>query len=107
MIIGKHIMSTTTTQLEQPRQHLESFDLAEDRLTDPAPDTEDHGHKLDRKMYLKLFSAGFSFFVAGVSDGSIGALIPYIIREYSISTAIVSAVYDAPRPCPKAVPQCC
>lgn len=40
----------------------------------------------------KLLSAGFSFFVAGVNDGSIGALLPYIIREYHVSRAIVSAL---------------
>ncbi|KAM0254371.1 hypothetical protein ACHAQJ_006840 [Trichoderma viride] len=48
-----------------------------------------------KSEYLKLISAGFSFFVAGANDGSIGALIPYIIREYNISTAIVSSVYGA------------
>ncbi|KAK0117177.1 hypothetical protein ONS96_013010 [Cadophora gregata f. sp. sojae] len=45
--------------------------------------------------YLKLMSAGFSFFVAGVNDGSTGALVPYIIRDYGINTAIVSSVYGA------------
>lgn len=48
--------------------------------------------KLTKGTYLKLISAGFSFFVAGVNDGSIGALLPYIIREYNINTAIVSSV---------------
>ncbi|KAJ4861453.1 major facilitator superfamily domain-containing protein [Trichoderma breve] len=51
--------------------------------------------RLNKSVYLKIISAGFSFFVAGVNDGSIGALIPYIIREYDISTAIVSSVYGA------------
>ncbi|EGR47476.1 uncharacterized protein TRIREDRAFT_79202 [Trichoderma reesei QM6a] len=46
-------------------------------------------------MYLKLISAGFSFFVAGVNDGAIGALIPYFIRDYNVTTAIVSSVYGA------------
>ncbi|KAL7952017.1 MFS general substrate transporter [Trichoderma barbatum] len=50
---------------------------------------------LNKSVYLKLISAGFSFFVAGVNDGSIGALIPYVIREFDISTAIVSSVYGA------------
>ena len=48
--------------------------------------------RLDKLTYLKLMSAGFSFFVAGVNDGSIGALLPYVIREFHISTAIVSSV---------------
>lgn len=46
----------------------------------------------DRATYLKLISSGFSFFVAGVNDGSIGALLPYVIREYSVTKAIVSSV---------------
>ncbi|EFY96735.2 Major facilitator superfamily domain, general substrate transporter [Metarhizium robertsii ARSEF 23] len=45
---------------------------------------------------LKLISVGFSFFVAGVNDGSTGALLPYVIREYGISTAIVSSVATNP-----------
>jgi hypothetical protein len=48
--------------------------------------------------YLKLISVGFSFFVAGVSDGSIGALLPYVIRQYDISTAIVSSLYVTVEP---------
>lgn len=51
--------------------------------------------KLDRATLLKLISAGYSFFVAGVNDGSIGALIPYVIRSYGITTAVVSALYAA------------
>lgn len=54
------------------------------------PLTEASG--LSKATILKLLSAGFSFFVAGVNDGSIGALLPYIIREYQISNAIVSAM---------------
>ncbi|KAL4864942.1 hypothetical protein BDV12DRAFT_158379 [Aspergillus spectabilis] len=46
-----------------------------------------------RLLLLKLISAGFSFFVAGVNDGSLGALIPYIRQEYNIDTNMVSIVY--------------
>ncbi|RFU81655.1 mfs transporter [Trichoderma arundinaceum] len=60
--------------------------------TEPAPGPSEG---LSKSVYLKLISAGFSFFVAGVNDGSIGALIPYVIREFNISTAIVSSVYGA------------
>jgi fucose permease len=49
----------------------------------------------DRGTTLKLLSAGFSFFVAGVNDGSTGALIPYVIRSYGITTAVVSSLYAA------------
>ncbi|KAM0219938.1 hypothetical protein ACHAQD_006276 [Fusarium lateritium] len=54
--------------------------------TEPPPTT-----KPTRAELLKIFSAGISFFVAGVNDGSIGALIPHIIRDYDVTTAIVSS----------------
>lgn len=47
---------------------------------------------LDGRTLLKVASASFSFFVAGVNDGSVGAIIPYVIREYNVNTAIVSSV---------------
>lgn len=51
--------------------------------------------QLDRATWFKLISACFSFLVAGVNDGSVGALIPYIIRDYKVNTAIVSGIYGA------------
>lgn len=57
--------------------------------TEPAQGPD---QRLSKSVYLKLISAGFSFFVAGVNDGSIGALIPYVIRQFDINTAIVSSV---------------
>ncbi|KAL2851561.1 major facilitator superfamily domain-containing protein [Aspergillus pseudoustus] len=46
-----------------------------------------------RLLLVKLISSGFSFFVAGINDGSLGALIPYIRNEYGIDTNVVSIVY--------------
>lgn len=58
------------------------------------PDISQTPHtRFSKGIYLKLISVGFSFFVAGVGDGSIGALLPYVINEYNINTAIVSSVY--------------
>jgi hypothetical protein len=45
-----------------------------------------------RLLLLKLISSGFSFFVAGINDGSLGALIPYIRDEYDIDTNMASIV---------------
>lgn len=70
-----------------------TFDFEEQ---DPQHAIDDHQHEnSDRKTLLKLFTAAFSFFVAGVNDGSLGALIPHVIRDYEITTAVVSAVYAA------------
>lgn len=40
----------------------------------------------------KIFSCGLSFFVAGFNDGSLGAIIPYMIRSYNIETNKVAIV---------------
>ena len=48
--------------------------------------------RYDRALFLKLMSAGFSFFVAGINDGSTGAMIPYFMRQYEINTTIVSSM---------------
>lgn len=60
----------------------------------PAPPAPSVSNSRDRTS--KLLSAGFSFFVAGINDGSIGALLPYFIRQYEISNAIVSAMCATP-----------
>ncbi|KAJ6020425.1 hypothetical protein N7540_005929 [Penicillium herquei] len=41
----------------------------------------------------KILSAGVSFFVAGVNDGSLGSLVPYVIRSYDIGTSMVAVLY--------------
>ncbi|KAG2421908.1 hypothetical protein HFD88_005884 [Aspergillus terreus] len=45
------------------------------------------------RVLLKLISAGFAFFVAGINDGSLGSLIPYIRQSYHINTNMVAVVY--------------
>ncbi|KAK3677487.1 hypothetical protein LTR78_002337 [Recurvomyces mirabilis] len=42
---------------------------------------------------LKLISALLCFFNCGVNDGSLGALIPYILRTYNISTGWMAIPY--------------
>lgn len=44
-------------------------------------------------LYFKVLSAGFSFFVAGVNDGSLGSVIPYVMVSYKINTDMVSILY--------------
>ncbi|KAJ9662802.1 hypothetical protein H2198_001254 [Neophaeococcomyces mojaviensis] len=79
---------------------------AQDRITaidlEPLSDQIDAGQEtLDNepptsyRVLIKLGSAGLSFFCAGMNDGSLGALIPYVIRSYSVNTDLVSVVYGA------------
>ncbi|KAF5641072.1 bypass of stop codon 6 [Fusarium tjaetaba] len=82
----------TVTQIDT---RSETFELR----SSPSPvqnvrdDTEPpRSSKPSTNELLKILSAGFSFFVAGVNDGSIGALVPHIIRDYNVTTAIVSSV---------------
>lgn len=46
----------------------------------------------EKALYLKLISSGFSFFVAGVNDGSLGTLIPYLMLSYRINPGTVAAM---------------
>lgn len=93
-------MSTTTTTQLEPPVAAEVHELGElgettgGQVLGPTPPDADgpDEKKLDRKAILRLTSAGFCFFVAGVNDGSIGAPVPYVIRDYGVNTAIVSSV---------------
>ncbi|KAF4551089.1 Bypass of stop codon-like protein 1 [Elsinoe fawcettii] len=49
--------------------------------------------KMSRLVLCRLLAIGLSFFVTGLNDGSLGALIPYIIRTYSISTGLAAIMY--------------
>ncbi|KAI1262241.1 MFS general substrate transporter [Xylariaceae sp. FL1019] len=43
--------------------------------------------------FHKLIVAGYSFFCAGVNDGFLGPLIPYILSTFKIGTGEVAAIY--------------
>lgn len=49
-------------------------------------------HNQPKWLYPKILSAGVSFFVAGINDGSLGSLIPYVIRTYGIGTNMVAVL---------------
>ncbi|KAJ0417244.1 major facilitator superfamily domain-containing protein [Aspergillus carlsbadensis] len=48
-----------------------------------------------QRLILKLISAGFAFFVAGINDGSLGPLIPHIRESYGIKEDKIAIVYAA------------
>lgn len=45
------------------------------------------------RQNLKLLSAGFSFFVAGTNDGSMGPLLPYMLQYYAIDTSLIALMF--------------
>jgi fucose permease len=49
--------------------------------------------KLSKPDLTRLMVAGFAFFCSGINDGSLGPLIPYILRQYQIETNFVSIIY--------------
>lgn len=67
-----------------PQSHLDA------RNGPPYAASAEEPVRLSPKVVLKLLSAGFSFFVAGVNDGSIGTMIPYVLRGYGINTSFVA-----------------
>ncbi|KAM0323840.1 hypothetical protein ACHAQA_008418 [Verticillium albo-atrum] len=97
--------STTTTELE-PIQASETYILSDlsskpvsindaPAQSQPLTPVEQEPPGLDRETKLKLMAAGVAFFVSGTNDGSIGALVPYVIRDYGLSTAVASIIYGA------------
>ena len=92
-------MSTTTivtNTLQHPLEDIELVPIDRNARDVQDEDTsltrEAHNKDRDWKRLFQLMSCGVSFFVAGVNDGSLGALLPYIIRSYGLTTAIASSV---------------
>lgn len=86
-------MATTTVQSEAPIE-LEA-NLPEPQAPSPTNNASEVIAPLEVTglVKLKVFSAAFCFFNAGISDGSLGALIPYILRHYDISTSWMALPY--------------
>jgi fucose permease len=89
-------MSATTTVANTFQHPLEDIELDHNARNVQDEDTsltqEAHNNTRDWQKLFQLISCGVSFFVAGVNDGSLGALLPYIIRSYGLTTAIASSV---------------
>lgn len=66
--------------------------MDETELRDIAPEgtrvnsSEGRDDKLSTQAIIKVVAASISFFFAGNNDGSLGALIPYILRTYNVGT---------------------
>lgn len=56
---------------------IELADFLSERRAETAAEETPFGSSLDKRTLLRVVSAGFSFFVAGVIDGSLGVLIPW------------------------------
>lgn len=80
--------SECTPHTQQTSNDLNETPNIHDTLAFQEPETPQ-----TKWLYFKVLSAGFSFFVAGVNDGSLGSVIPYVMESYSINTDMVSILY--------------
>ncbi|KAF2811911.1 MFS general substrate transporter [Mytilinidion resinicola] len=61
----------------------------------PTPAADEPPRPSVRVVAFKLLSATFAFFIAGINDGSLGTLIPYILRAYQIHTGQIAILYTS------------
>ncbi|KAI1434615.1 MFS general substrate transporter [Xylaria sp. CBS 124048] len=99
------ITVTTQTAVADPAQSYDSYPLtelnrtltAEDPESSPSPEqqvSETQGVGREAATpFFKLIIAGFSFFCAGVGDGTLGPLIPYILSSFRIGTGEIAIIY--------------
>lgn len=78
---------TETIVLQTRGSSIQTHEPEPDILQDSEPNQPQ-----TKWLYPKICSAGVSFFVAGVNDGSLGSLIPYIIHSYDIGTNMVAVL---------------
>ncbi|KAM3414655.1 hypothetical protein BST61_g9814 [Cercospora zeina] len=91
----------TTTVVEAPAKAPETHELRtvdEETIEAGASPAQNVTEAVSRieltpRVQLKIFSAALAFFNAGINDGSLGALIPYILRQYDISTGWMAIPY--------------
>lgn len=76
----------------QVSQREEQIELSESARNDGSQTGAESEPAMTRETSIKVVSAAFSFFVAGINDSSLGTLIPYLIRSYDINTAMVSVM---------------
>ncbi|ROT42591.1 MFS general substrate transporter [Sodiomyces alkalinus F11] len=98
-------MATTTTVEAPPIQGTtlseayELRDVTKHGSKPPSMSSEQPGPpeppKIGFDVHFKIAATGLSFFVSGINDGSIGPLMPYFIRDHTLSTAVVSVIYVA------------
>ncbi|KAF3048436.1 hypothetical protein E8E11_002852 [Didymella keratinophila] len=80
-------MDSSMTSISSSAQHAGALtDFASNDIEDAAS---------TRKSLLKTLAASVSFLFAGNTDGSLGALTPYILRTYNIGTEYIAFIYGA------------
>lgn len=87
-------LTTTSPQLSIELQPVEIHSLPEslepssELRSQSTPANAIDAESVKELPLLKLLSSGLSFLVAGINDGSLGALVPYILATYGVSTSL-------------------
>lgn len=61
--------------------------------TQELPQESRHEGVMEEKKATRIAAAAFCFLVAGVNDGSLGALVPYLLRSYGLSSSAVGLIW--------------
>ncbi|ESZ92547.1 hypothetical protein SBOR_7073 [Sclerotinia borealis F-4128] len=95
-------MSQTQTILQCPSAEIplsildpETRSSSQNGITRPPPHppTTPLESSTNIALILKLASSILAFFTAGLNDGSLGSLVPYILTTYSLSTSSIAFLY--------------
>ncbi|KAF3480921.1 uncharacterized protein GIQ15_06268 [Arthroderma uncinatum] len=81
----------TQEAIELSRQPNIQPDTQPDTELERQPEIETEAKK--QTPVAKLLAAAFCFLVAGVNDGSLGALVPYLLRSYGLTPSSVGLIW--------------
>ena len=87
------LQDQSNKQADNITRTISEADTAGTNLPESHAVAEEPAPEMTKADLIRLIAAGFGFFCSGVNDGSLGPLIPYILREYQINTNFVSIVY--------------
>lgn len=96
---GEQVTAAAVQEPVELHEHTHDSASGQSRLEDGPPPNDENTTsaiqplEISGVVRLKLCSAAFCFLNAGINDGSLGALIPYILRHYEISTACMAIPY--------------
>ncbi|KAF2226020.1 major facilitator superfamily domain-containing protein [Elsinoe ampelina] len=86
-------MAPRTSEIEPVELQIQPSTENDEHLTAEPESNVTEEQTMSRLVLCRLLAIGLSFFVTGLNDGSLGALIPYIIRSYNISTGLAAIMY--------------
>lgn len=83
------VVSHKTNPNHQQDIELRAIDSTPEQANE-GPELANNTSEMTKMNMLKIVAAGFSFFFAGTNDGSLGPLVPYILRTYHVGTQYIA-----------------